>query len=281
MRNSYDNDDFLAKCRNIDFSADSQKYEENLDALKGKLTQANEGRHIMKKRKKLPIAIAAVLVAIMIPVAALAAAPAIREHLTITIIRSDGDGVAIAFDANDLDIEHLGDGSVVIQFSTEIDSAMFSEMDDEEIIVRITEGAQIIQMELQHFYDLDKALSHFAAENPLLPSYLPEGFAFVRATFPVGSPWDLEDELSRRLNIYYGDGQNELRLTMFYTLGGPEYTEFQWVEPDADTIAAAGMTNHFENVTVGVALEVDNIMYVFNSAHLTPEQLLRISESLQ
>ena len=285
MRKTYSSDDdFLAKCRNIDFSADSQKYEENLEALKGKLTQANEGRHIMKKSRKFSIAIAAVLVALLIPVAAFAAAPAIWEYLTITIVRSNGDAVAVtfdvAFDPNDINIEDLGDGTFAIQITADINSLTLSAMDDEQVTLHIMEGAQIVQLEVQHFYDLDEALNQLEAENPLLPAYLPEGFVFERAMLPINPT---EGIGHRNLSIFYSDSQNELRFRIFYVPEG--FDTISWgPEPvDVDMIGTSvdinGVTGRYINGSI--TLEIGNILYLLESTYLSKEQLVKIAKSLQ
>ena len=275
-------EDFMAKCRNIDFSADSQNFEANLDALKGKLTQiVKEERHIMKRSRKFSIAIAAVLAAIMIPVAAFAAAPAIWEYFTITITRSDGNANHITFNANDLDIETLGDGSMAIRFGFEFDSDAFSDMDDKQIMVRITEGAQIIQMDVHSFDDLDEALSHLAIENLLLPAYLPEGFAFELATLSVHPGYSLEDANPTSMHIFYSDGQNELRVRVLYTFGGLDVVSWGVEREDNGTVEVDinGVTGRYKYGSL--FLEVDNVLYLFESADLSAEQLTGIAESLQ
>ena len=273
-------DDFMANCRNIDFSADSQNYEANLDALKGKLTKIEEEKYTMKKSRKFSIAIAAVLAAIMIPVAAFAAGPAIWEYLTITIVRDNGHEVAITFDARDLAVENLGDGTFAIQITAEFDSEDFSGMDDVQITAHIMEGAQfdIIQLDVQHFYDLDEALSHLEAENPLLPTYLPEGFAFERAMLPINPT---EGIGHRNLSIFYSDGQNELRFRIFYVPDGYD-TVFWGERVDVDTtvnVDINGVTGRYINGSL--TLEIGDTLYFLESTYLSKEQLVKIAKSLQ
>ena len=275
MKNIRSDDDFMAKCQNIDFSADSQNFEANLEALKGKLNQIEKERNNMRKSRKIPIAIAAVLAAVMIPVAALAAGPSILQYLEITISRSDDHEVNITIDTNDLAIEYLGDGSVMIRFDAMLDSEAMRYMDDEEITVQITAGAQIVQMDVRHFDDLDDVLNHLDAYDLMLPAYLPEGFAFERAALWV-SPEELAS--SWHMNIYYGDSQSRLRIRILYS---PEGFTTVTQPSDLEEITAneGGGFIAFGDDIPGV--QVGNAVFMFDSADLTQEQLARIAESLQ
>jgi len=95
----YDSDDALmAKCKAVDFSAESANYDKNLEILKGKLTQINEERCTMKGIKKIrkPFAILVAVIAVLaMSAATFAASPALRDR-AIRAVRHDDGSITIS-----------------------------------------------------------------------------------------------------------------------------------------------------------------------------------------
>ena len=267
-------EDFMAKCRDIDFSADSQNYEANLKLLKNKLAQTfEEERHIMKKSRKFSIAIAAVLAAIMIPVAAFAAAPTIWRYLEITFIQGEEHVAHFSMRAGDAATEYLGSGMFTMEYMVIMEGDI--DRDAEGPIIIEADGMQILLQDTHRFYDLFEALSHLDIDNPMLPAYLPDGFVFERAVFPISPIRNPEEISSKNLNIFYSDGQNELRINIAHF---PEDVAWAWGHDLVD-VDINGITGRYGDN--GLGLEFGNTAYLFHSMDLSLEQLIRIAESLQ
>ncbi|MCL2375902.1 MAG: hypothetical protein FWC76_00760 [Defluviitaleaceae bacterium] len=314
MRHSYDDNDFLTKCRDIDLSADSQNYEKNLEVLKGKLAQIEEERYNMNKQRrfKKPIAVAAII-AVMLSFSAVAFAAPAWQYIEFVFVQGAEHvnyfrGMTIA----PTTIEYLGDGTSVSRGVVIIESDIDRNADG-PIIIDV-DGHHVVLQDAHHFYDLNEALNHLAIENPLLPTYLPEDFDFQRATFnisPVRHP-DIHSA-ANNINISYSDGQGHLNINindMFAgavsaTLGYDEdgvshFTKVSGVEGagDFDFDYEELVSVHFsldperiETIEINgqqafigngrLILQAGTITYILESADLTYEQLIEIAKSLQ
>ncbi|MDR2183127.1 MAG: DUF4367 domain-containing protein [Clostridiales bacterium] len=253
-------EDFMAKCKNIDFSADSQNYEANLDALKGKLAQANEGGYIMRKSRKFSVTVAAVLAAIMIPVAAFAAGPVWR-YLEITFIQGEEHVTHFSMRVNDEENISISE----IEMDRNAEGPIIAEVD----------GMRMLLQDTHRFYDLDEALSHLYVVDPKFPAYLPEGFAFDRAEFPVSPIRNPGAPGSTMLDIFYSDGQRELRFNIAHFPWG---TSLNWADYLVD-VDINGVTGRYGNGRLG--LQFGNTAYLLHSVDLPLEQLIQIAKSLQ
>ena len=308
MKYGYSDEDFLAKCRDIDFSADSQNYEENLDALKGKLAQALEKeKYIMNKSRKFrkPIALIATLV-VALSLSVVAFGDTIWNYIEYNIIKGgehinhlnimsspvtvvdheDGHSTAFGITKMELDIDPDAEGPIIVEI----------------------EGEEFVLQDTHHFYDLNEALGHFSGENPLLPAYLPDSFAFERATFtvsPVRHPDD--SSASNSVRIFYGNGQDQLsvNITNFtdeVILVPATGNEISLEDFDIDTeglnleaisfyFIMMSDSNEIEKIEINdqatfvsdemLVLSIGNTVYTFSSDSLTNEQLIQIAESLQ
>jgi hypothetical protein len=254
-------EDFMAKCRNIDFSADSQNYEENLEALKGKLIQTFEEERHMKKNRRFSIAVAAVLAAIMIPAVAFAAGPAWR-CLEITFIQGEEHVTHFSMRVNDEENIAISE----IEMDRNAQGPIIAEVD----------GMRMLLQDTHRFYDLDEALIHLYVTNPKFPAYLPEGFAFYRAEFPVSPIRNPGAPGSTMLDIFYSDGQKELRLNIAYFPWG---TSLNWADNLID-VDINGLTARYDG-DGRLGLEFGSTAYLLHSRDLPLEQLIRIAESLQ
>jgi len=296
-------EDFMAKCRDIDFSADNENREANLDALKGKLTHTiKEEKYNMNskaKRFKKPIALIAALIAVM-SLSVVAFGDTIWNYIEVRIIQGEEH-------VNHLSIMHgpvttIYDderGTTVSQSVVIMESDI--DRDAEGPIVIEVDGRQQVLQDVHHFYNLDEALGYFVSSSPLLPTYLPEGFDFERATFSI-SPVRHPDIFgaSSNVNIHYSNGHGSLRLNILHlgnvTFSMTEDGQLVWYEmefeaedidfipftinPEAiETIEINGHTAHIGNGML--ALSIGNISYLLDSNDLTIEQLIQIAESLQ
>jgi len=258
----YNNDEFFANCKNIDFSENSKNYEKNLETLKGKLTKIDKEENPNMKSRifKRTIMIAAAIIATMsLTVAAFG--ETVWRYLETRVIQ--GEEYVKHFSIMESEEGTMG--------SIEID------MDSEGPIVVEIDGVQSVIRDLRTFDNLDEALEIFLIENPLFPSYLPEGFVFSRAVYEVCPIRNPEEFLAgRNLNVYYSDGQNELRLHIMY------YEE-EWGMPvwgtDLVEIEINGYSGYLGNSML--SLHIGDTVYIFDSPDLTHKQLAKIAESLQ
>lgn len=245
--------EFLAKCRSIDFSDEIPSFEKikNEESIK------------MKKTKKLSVAIAAAAIAVMlIPVGVFAAGP-IWRYLETRIIAGEGY-------VNHFSVAETDDGYI---------SSLHMDFDAEGPIVAEIEGETVVLLDRHDFDDLHEAISHLAVENPRLPTYLPDGFVFDRATFNVSPIRNPEQEGSANsMDIHYVNGDNALRLSIMYypeEWGGMIWSlDLEEVEVNGyHGLIGAGM----------MSLQIGDTLYLFDyyNSGLDRGQLVVIAEALR
>jgi len=263
-------DEFLSRCRNIDFSAESTNYNKNLNALKGKLTNNDEEIYVMKKSKKLSVAIAAIMIAIMIPVAALAVntlliGDKIYKPSETKVIQ--GEEYVHYYEAYE-----SSDGGTI--------SAISIDSDATGPIVVEEDGVQRVHADRSDdIYDIDEALSLLALDGAIAPAYLAGGFAFEYAYFsidPVRNPDDFIQSMSAR----YSDGEKKFTFSVMHY--PEEWGMFQWT-PTIEDFEIDGYKCKMGGG--GLIMQVGEIIYSFDSRfyhniELDNDQLIKLAESL-
>ena len=208
------NDDFLAKCRSLDPSAEIDS-EKNRKIIKARLLDEENVVILKNKRIRRPAAAAAVLAGILsFSVAAYAAAPMVWRHFDTQVIQ--GEEFLEDFWMAEID---MPDGTTSIGGSHSIDRDALEAAGGGVIIVEV-EGEEFVLLDELHLDSMKDGLALLEIENPLIPSFLPEGFAFSRFTFPV-NPNNHQFMLgtihaARNAFIYYSKGDSTILLHMSY-----------------------------------------------------------------
>jgi len=205
------NDDFLAKCKSIDPSAEVDRIK-NLAAIKNRLLKEEE-QYIMLTNKKIRRpAIAAVLLTciLSLSVAVYAAAPIVWRYFDTRVIQ--GGEFVNDFFVGEVD---LPDGTTSIGGNINIDREALEAAGGGAVIVEV-DGEEWVILDELHLNNLEEALALLEIETPLLPQYLPKGFAFSSFVFPVNPL--LHEKASGSIisaefaYIYYSDGNDTIRL---------------------------------------------------------------------
>jgi len=266
MKYGSDNE-FLEKCREVNFSAESVNCEKNLEALKGKLI--NRERFVMNRIRKIPIAAATIAIVLSLSVVALAATA--WRYLDTRIIQ--GEEYVQNFVARESD-----DGTLEVRWELDPNASG-------PIVAEIEDGRVVIEDRNRSiFEDLDEALSILAIDNPMIPAYLPEGFAFDHAFFrddPIKTPD--HPTAAKELNIIYSFGQNILQFTIAERDGMVWDIEAERDGVDWDIDLEEIEVNGYHGLIGGngLSLQVGNTMYFFSSMSMSYEQLIEIARSLQ
>ncbi|MCL2372533.1 MAG: hypothetical protein FWC78_03930 [Defluviitaleaceae bacterium] len=163
------NEGFLEKCRGVDFSADCD-IEQGLMAIKTKLQKET---FMNKRRLRKPFTMEAIVAALMI-ITGVAVVMG-NWYLQREVIFMRGDGTIL----------NPEDGPFVTTGGAEVRV----EGSDEVFIIEV----------VAQDATLEDALGHFPLENPLLPSYMPEGFVLHEAELSTEDDWVA-------LTISYTDG---------------------------------------------------------------------------
>jgi len=256
-------EDLITKCKEIDFSADSQNFEANLEKLKSKLTQPRAGTKSRKTKR--PIAIIAAAVAAL-SLSVVAFGDTIVQLLDVIFIQGEEYVSKVWEMESDGRARHFG-----IAIDSTIGSPIVINIDGHEHVIR-DEGV---------FYDLEEALGYLHIQHPLLPTWLPPGYAFDRVVFSLDPRRHNVQMYSRAMNIFYTDGENELRLNImhFHREDGEIFLPFntEYVNIDirarADTITAA-VGDGF------LGVPVNDTVYIFESDLLTRDEFVRIAQSM-
>jgi len=262
--------EFLEKCRNIDFSAGCDM-EKNLEILKARLSLDKEENVDMMKNKrfKRPVAVAAVIAAVLsVSVVAAAAVPMVWRYLDTRVV----EGEAFVFDFTVKESEYYGYTMTGIS----IDRDALEAAGGGAIIVEV-EGETRVMLDELHFESTEEAFKLLEIDNPLLPSYLPEGFALERVTFPV-SPINHPDQEGSAtvVNIRYTDGEDVILLMI------AAWDESWGISIFAGDQRDITINGHSAGIADGgLKMLIDNVSYFISAPSLTQEQLIRIAESLQ
>lgn len=173
------NDDFLAKCKNLDPSADVDR-EKGRIAIKNRLL-LEKGNVNMRKNKRMrrPAFVAAVL-AIMLSVSAVvyATVPAIWRHFDTRVVQ--GEEFVDDFWMAEID---MPDGTTSVGGGLAINREALEAAGGGVIIVEV-DGEEWVMLDELHLDNLEDGLTLLQLDA-LLPEFLPEGFAFSKLTFPV------------------------------------------------------------------------------------------------
>ena len=174
------NEDFLAKCRSIDPSAEVDRGK-NLDAIKTRLKKEEE-QNIMSKNKKFrrPAVAAALLAGLLsLSIAVYAAAPAIWRYFDTRVVQ--GEEFVNNFFMGEID---MPDGTTSVGIGVDIDREALEAAGGGAVIVEV-DGKEWVVLDELYFDNLEDGMALLQLDNALIPRYLPEGFSFSRFIFPV------------------------------------------------------------------------------------------------
>jgi len=306
-------DEFLAKCRNIDPSAEIDRAK-NLEHIKLRLIEEEEKLNMMKpNRLKKPSVVAAALVAVLsLSVVAYAAAPAIWRHFDTGVVQ--GEEFVTDFFVAEID---MPDGTTSVGMAIDVDREAHQAADGGAIILEV-DGEEWVYLDELHFDNLDDGLALLQIDNLLLPSYLPQGFAFDRLTFPV-NPLEHTYMLgimpaAENAFIYFRNGGNSIQLqvgTWDSNVAIAAMSDFGQQAlfingnkavligtlTDNELSMLDGVTLYDESTNwenydgsfgrgsdpevVSVTIISNNVMYSLTSADVTPYELVKMAASMK
>jgi|GEM_PF-1233152 len=208
------NDEFLAKCRNIDPSSEIDRTK-NIKAIKSRIIEEEEKLSMIQNAKstriKRPTAIAAALIAALsVSVVAYAAAPAIWRHFDTGVIQ--GEEFVTDFFVAEVD---MPDGTTSVGMAIDVDREAHQAAGGGVIILEV-DGEEWVYLDELHFDNLEDGLALLQIDNLMLPSYLPQGFAFDRLTFPVNPNYHTYRlgaiPAAENAFIYFRNGDNSIQI---------------------------------------------------------------------
>ena len=133
----------------------------------------------------------------------------------------------------------------------------------------------VLQDEL-HFDNIEEALNLLESDNVSMPSYLPEGFVFERATFPI-NPINHPEELRAGKHMFadYSNGEDSIRVMTMEWDPGWGISVFSGSQKD---IKINGNTGAIADGMVMVM--IGDVLYSIDALSLTQEELIKIAKSL-
>ena len=209
------NDDFLAKCRSLDPSSEIDR-EKNREIIKARLLKEEENVIMFKnKRIRKPAVVAAVLIAVMsLSAVVYAAAPMFWRYFDTQVVQ--GEEFVTGFWMAEME---MPDGTMSVGGGIDIDREALEAAGGGAVIVEVEGEKQVILDEL-HLDSVEEGLALLQIENPLIPSFIPEGFSFDRFTFRV-NPNIHEYMLgtlpaAKNAFIHYSDGDKAIQFQVSY-----------------------------------------------------------------
>ena len=264
-------DDFLAKCREIDFSAESINFENNLAALKEKLSKIDEEKNNMMRKRfiKPSVMVAAALIATL-SLSAVAFGEQAWRYLQTRVV----EGVEFV---HDFTVRESEFGEIT---GITIDWEALEEAGGGRIVVEVEGEERVMSDRLILYYDVNEAMNLLSIDAAL-PGYIPEGFVFQRAIFPI-CPINNPDEYgTQSIILEYSDGQYELKITIMYY--PEEWGYFYWAgtiesfEINGYTARKDPLADEFFTVV----LHKGDTVYLITSNIGGHDILIRIAESLK
>ena len=238
------------------------------------ITKLKKESYTMKKRRfvKPSIAIAVALIAALsVSVIAFAAAPIIWRYLDTRVVQGE--------EFLDLFSVRVSEDGTMSVWSIVFDSEAIQNADDSAVIVEVDGVTMVLRDEL-HFNNVEEALNLLSMDNILMPSFLPEGFIFEQATFPI-NPITHPDELgaSGHMFVDYTNGEDTIRVQAMQWNSGNDVGFFSPSQVDVVINGNNGA------VTEGIlAVIIDNVFYNISTSEystITTYELIKIAESLQ
>ena len=259
MRKNDFDEEFIAKFRNTDFSSESRNKEKNLEMLKAKMVTINEERETcMKKGIRKPIAIAACVAVVLTASVTVFGQDLVRY---VRLVLGDHAGFIIAEEISEEERQVLMEE--------------MQELIDEGIIV-ISEGPAD-EPDWLTFTDAEEGRSHFITDV-LLPTRLPEGFAFKHIFYFVESLEELQEYgANKYMGVIFSNGADEIQMQIRFM---DETTGF---EASATAHARSIEINGHEGVVdlSTVNLLIGDVMYMFFGMGIADvEDLMEMARSL-
>ncbi len=293
MKNDNLNKDFIKKCRNIDFSAESINQEKNLEILKTKLLNLDKERDIiMNKKIKKPMAFVAVVASLLCLSMAVYGQDLVRIIKTITlgnyaqynVVEYSGDAVPLPenlagqlFDKDGKALISYPENNVMYNANGQEVTVYFDEIGAK--IATIEEFEKMHDFTTVDFYDMKEGQSYFISDT-LMPTYLPDGYSFKNISFYVDSKEKLstEDGANKYMNVYYSNGKDEI------------YSQVRFMDEESafgssasENIQKTKINGHDVVIDQNeLDIQIGDVMYMFfANDKLNVDELVKIAESLK
>jgi len=285
------NDDFIEKCKSIDFSAESTNRERNLEALKTKISDIDKERNINMNKIPLKIAlVAAVVLSLSMVVygndlvriiktvtlgnrAEFIVAESVESMERVPIEEEfagkifDKDGNALTHYPMDRQIYNADGEPVFITFDGETTRLMTKEEYDE-----------FFNVETVEFYDIEEGKSHFVTDV-LMSEYMPEGYSFDKISF-FGDLETLKTDphANMYMSVFYSNGKDEI------------YSQVRFMDETYDFVRGASKDakemklNGHDALLDGnrLYIQIGDVMYMFfANENLDPKELVKMAETLK
>ena len=293
MNNDDRNNEFLKKCREIDFSAESMNQEKNLADLKNMLETINNERTAkMNKKIKRPVAIAAVAAMILCLSVAVYGQELWRiiktitvgQYFEYTVVEDSREFIPVPeelkgqlFDKDGNELEVFPEDRVFYNANGEEIGIIY---DGGKCRVMTEEEFNATQIPKEFiFEDFDEGRSYFISDV-LTPEYLPEGYMFSKIAY-YGDPEDKSRTnmySNKYMNIYYSDGENEIVMKLIYmdetTISGSKASK------DIEEISVNGREAFIDGGRLDILLN-DVLYRIYGNDDIGRDELVKIAESLK
>ena len=219
-----------------------------------------ENKRIVRPARLIAVALVGVLF-----VSAAFAAPAIWRHLDTRII--EGEDYISNFE-----MKVSEDGTTVVT------SAGFHTNPLDGGLVKVeADGEYMVLADPIYFNNMDDAMNISALDNVLTPAYLPAGFVFQRAGFPI-NPINHPDNpiATGSIIIEYSNGTDNIQLQTM-----------QWDSDWGISVFSQNQQDITINGNMGAIADgilmviIDDVLYTISASSLTQAELIRIAESLR
>jgi len=228
--------------------------------------QLNEERCIMKNRKfAKPSLVAAVLIAVLSISVFAFAMPAIWRHLDTRIV--EGEEYMSNFT-----MKVSEDGTEMV-----MGAEFHGDVLDGGLVKVEADGEYIVLADPVQFDNMDEVLNITTLDNVLVPGYLPAGFAFQRAGFPI-NPLNHPDHPIAATHIVanYTNGVDNIQLQ---TMQWDSAWGISFFSPSQVAITVNGNVGAIADGMLMVI--IDDVLYTITASSLTQAELIKIAESLR
>lgn len=301
MPNDHPHNDFLQKCKTVDFSKHSENKEYNKQVLRQKLAgiqhDTQRGVITMKtitpRKARKSISVATIVAAVLILSSITVYATDFYKVIKNVIFGDNASYVMVEypdsypvppelqgklFDAEGSLLDTLGQNTAMYN-ATGKEVYIFHDGEGKFTVMTVDDyNANRSQIKYVDFYDLQEGASYFIT-GVLSPSYLPSGYTFEKVQYIA----DSKDHImqngigSKYMNLFYSDGANSIRVTLRYMDEETAYEDIGTSDVQEMTISGHDALVGENSVTVLVG-KVEYVLYTNDTVNV--DELIKIAESL-
>jgi len=302
MSNNVQTQDFIDKCKAIDFSKQSVNKDINLKRIKNRFDEIqNKGEIALKKTRK-PLTVVLIAAALLITATFTAFGQDIATAIKTLFIGDNMQFIFVDYSADTIPIPDGLEGLLFDAFGNELyafplHDNVYNAVGEEVVFLTDRSGSAILLTRLEYeelnqtmsrlFRDLDDAMLFFNGDSRF-PNYIPEGFRFWTAQFSACTGKMPTDDGGDAMLISLLNPSRGYFINIVVDYVGDEGYSIYYLRQRSGSTGEqyeVNINGHEAIIDHSVQsnslfIQIDGIMYAFASNTVSIEELIKMAESL-